>query len=338
MRAAFGLDVRVRSEVTRIERESRTVEVRRVDTGETYTEGYDKLVLSPGANPVRPPIPGVNLPGIYTLRNVTLAFLKRLSKRQAALWRCRRALSNPGTPYIFLLPRRGAEWYGRGMARLARVVMPGVAHHITQRGNRRLQTFFDDDDDEAYLALMAEWCDRLGVAVWAYCLMPNHVHLIAVPGSEDGLRRAVGEAHRRYTRRINFREGWRGHLWQGRFASFPMDDLWLLRAARYVELNPVRAKLCRAPWRWRWSSAAAHVGGKDDVLVRAGPLLKRAGMDWRDFLLEPLGDAQAARIRSHESTGRPLGSERFVVRLEKALGRVLRRLPAGRPRKEQSGA
>jgi len=139
------------------------------------------------------------------------------------------------------------------MARLARVVVPGVAHHVTQRGNRRQPTFFQEDDYRAYLELLGHWCGRCGVEVWAYCLMPNHVHLIVVPENEDGLRRGLGEAHRRYTRRINFRAGWRGHLWQGRFASFAMDERYLRRAARYVELNPVRAKLCRMPWRWPWS-------------------------------------------------------------------------------------
>ena len=133
------------------------------------------------------------------------------------------------------------------MPRLARVVIPGEPHHVTQRGNRRQETFFSDEDYEAYLDLMAEWCEREGVEVWAYCLMPNHVHLVAVPSSEDALRRGIAEAHRRYSRRINFREGWRGHLWQGRFASFPMDDAHLYLATRYVELNPVRARLVRAP-------------------------------------------------------------------------------------------
>ncbi len=102
------------------------------------------------------------------------------------------------------------------MARIARVVVPGVPHHVTQRGNRRQKTFFSDEDYEVYIELMAEWCAARGVEVWAYCLMPNHVHLVAVPESEDGLRRAIGEAHRRYSRRVNFREGWRGHLWGGR--------------------------------------------------------------------------------------------------------------------------
>jgi len=183
---------------------------------------------------------------------------------------------------------------------------------------------------------MAEWCDRCGVEVWAYCLMPNHVHLIAVPSAEDGLRRAIGEAHRRYTRRINFREGWRGYLWQGRFASFPMDETYLMAAARYVELNPVRAKLVRAPWRWRWSSAAAHASGEDDALVKAGPLLERAD-GWKAFLAAGLDEGEAEMLRSHERTGRPLGGLKFIERLERALGRVLRRRkPGPRPKKSKA--
>jgi putative transposase len=106
------------------------------------------------------------------------------------------------------------------MARMARVVVPGLPHHVTQRGNRRQATFFGQSDYLLYLNLMAQWCSRCRVAVWAYCLMPNHVHLIAVPDSPEGLGGAIGEAHRRYTRAINFRQQWRGHLWQGRFASF----------------------------------------------------------------------------------------------------------------------
>jgi putative transposase len=110
------------------------------------------------------------------------------------------------------------------MARVARIVGPGMPHHVTQRGNRRQQTFFSDDDYRAYLLLLKEWCGHRGNRIWAYCLMPNHAHLIVVPKMEDGLCRGIGEAHRRYTRRINFREGWRGHLWQGRFASYVMDE------------------------------------------------------------------------------------------------------------------
>ena len=133
------------------------------------------------------------------------------------------------------------------MARIARVVAPGYPHNITQRGNRRQATFFREEDYRLYRQLMAEWCSFHGIAVWAYCLMPNHVHLIVVPQTEDSLRLAIGEAHRRYTCHINFRENWRGHLWQGRFSSYVMDEKYLLAAARYVELNPVRARLVADP-------------------------------------------------------------------------------------------
>ena len=191
------------------------------------------------------------------------------------------------------------------MARLARVVVPDIPHHVTQRGNRRQQVFFSDDDYALYRTLLAESCRAAGVAVWGYCLMPNHVHLILTPCDRDGLRAALGEAHRRYTRHVNFREGWRGYLWQGRFASCPMDEAHLLASARYVELNPVRARLVRRASDWRWSSAQAHLAGEDDDLVRVEPLLALAP-DWSGFLADRLEDADHAAIRAGERTGRPL--------------------------------
>jgi putative transposase len=203
-----------------------------------------------------------------------------------------------------------------------------MPHHITQRGNRRQRTFFSDEDYQAYLELMAEWCAACQVEVWGYCLMPNHVHLIAVPKSEPGLRQAIGEAHRRYTRRINSRKRWRGHLWQGRFASFVMDEAYLLAAARYVELNPVRAQLVRRADQFRWSSARAHVRGQDDVLVKVAPLLSLYP-DWPAFLKAAMSENELTNLRGHERTGRPLGDDRFLRRLEKRLGRVLRRLKPG---------
>jgi putative transposase len=218
------------------------------------------------------------------------------------------------------------------MARLARVVAAGLPHHVTQRGNRRQRVFFSDDDYATYRALLAEGCEAAGVAVWAYCLMPNHVHLILVPSDADGLRAALGEAHRRHTRHVNFREGWRGYLWQGRFASFPMDEQHLLACARYVELNPVRAKLERRARDWRWSSARAHLEGRDDDLVTARPLLALAP-DWAEFLRGGLSAEEHAAIRAGERTGRPLGSPRFTARLEKRLGRTLaRRKPGPKPK------
>jgi len=162
--------------------------------------------------------------------------------------------------------------------------------------------------------------------------MPNHVHLIAVPETESALRGALGEAHRRYTRRINFRNGWRGHLWQGRFASFVMDETYLLACARYVERNPVRAGLCRRPGEYRWSSAAAHLAVRDDTLVRVAPLLALEPRWAKRLATEP--DAETVRqLHRHEATGRPAGSESFQRRLERRLGRLLRPRKAGRKRK-----
>jgi putative transposase len=214
---------------------------------------------------------------------------------------------------------------------LARAVAPGLPHHVTQRGNRRQQTFFTTADYRLYRELMAEWCGRLGVEIWAYCLMPNHVHLIAVPESAEALGRAIGEAHRRYTWTVNRRQEWRGHLWQGRFSSFPMDEGHLLAAARYVELNPVRAKLRPRPEAHPWSSARAHLEGRDDGLVKVAPLLDLVPK-WAEFLAGGLAEEQAATLRKHERTGRPLGDKRFVAKLEKQLGRPLtKRKPGPKP-------
>jgi putative transposase len=214
------------------------------------------------------------------------------------------------------------------MARLARVVIPGIPHHITQRGNRRQATFFGEDDYGAYRELMAAWCDSCGVQVWAWCLMPNHVHLVAVPREGDSLHRGLGEAHRRYTRRVNFRQGWRGHLWQGRFASYPLDEGHLWAAVRYVERNPVRAGLVAEPHQWAWSSARAHLGLSSDRLTTCSPVLDDFG-DWRRYLSETDREADLALLRLHERTGRPLGDAAFLEHLEQRTGRRLRRSKPG---------
>ncbi len=217
------------------------------------------------------------------------------------------------------------------MARMARIVAPEVPHHVTQRGNRRQPVFFRDDDYRLYLRIMAEQCAATGVSCLAYCLMPNHVHLILVPSHADGLRAALGEAHRRYTRAVNAREGWSGYLWQGRFASFPMDERHLLASARYVELNPVRARLAATADAWPWSSARAHLAGRDDRLATVAPLLALAP-DWRGFLADGLRAEDHAAIRAAERTGRALGSEGFVAGLERRLGRsIAKRKPGRKP-------
>lgn len=216
------------------------------------------------------------------------------------------------------------------MARMPRVVVPGYPHHVTQRGNRRQTTFFCDDDYRYYIDLLAKYSLAHATAVWAYCLMPNHVHLVLVPSEEDGLRAALSEVHRRYTRRVNFREGWRGHLWQERFHSFVMDEKHLLASVRYVERNPVAAGLCHHPRDWRWSSAAAHFAGQDDCLVTVAPMLDRI-KDWEAYLSGSEENPGAVQlIRQHSRTGRPLGDPFFVSELEAMTGKRLALKKPGR--------
>ena len=219
------------------------------------------------------------------------------------------------------------------MARLARLVIPDVPHHVTQRGNRRQPVFFSDEDYAAYRDLVTEACAAHGVHCLAWCLMPNHVHLILTPRDEDGLRAALADAHRRYSRRINFAHGWTGYLWQGRFASYPMDEAHLMTAIRYVELNPVKAQLVARAEDWPWSSAGAHVSGKPDGLT---DLTALSGLhrNWRAMLAHGLeaGDVspeQEAAIEAHMRTGRPLGDDAFVAKLETESGRMLARQKPG---------
>jgi putative transposase len=184
--------------------------------------------------------------------------------------------------------------------------------------------FFTDEDYRVYLSIMQKQCRHWDVDVWAYCLMPNHVHLLAVPATEGALAGAIGEAHRRYTWRVNRREDWKGHLWQGRFASFPADEVHAMVAARYIELNPLHAGLCAAPWDYEWSSARAHVEIRDDLLVRVQPLLARAGQPWPDFLAAGLTEEEIAAIEQHVKSGYPLAGDEFIRSLEHKLGRTLR--------------
>ena len=208
------------------------------------------------------------------------------------------------------------------MARMARIVVPYFPHHVVQRGNRRQKTFFENRDYERYRALMSKFCRKAGTRVWAYCLMPNHVHLVMVPSHEDGLRAALGEAHRRYTLAINQRYDWRGHLWQERFHSFPMDEAYLLAAVRYVERNPVAAGLCHRAEEWPWSSAQAHLQGRDDELVETKPMLSRIG-NWAAYLASDTVDDADDRLAEHARTGRPLGDEQFITTLERLTGKTL---------------
>ena len=207
------------------------------------------------------------------------------------------------------------------MARLPRVVIPGIPHHVTQRGNGRGLTFFEDDDYELYLDLLAEAAQRAHTEVWCYCLMPNHVHVVLVPGDEDGLRRTFGELHRRYTGYINARRRTTGHLWQGRFSSVAMDEPHFVTALRYVALNPVRARLVKRPEDWAWSSTRALLAGADDHVVTVAPALERVG-DFAAFLGEDFDEALSyAALRKAESVGRPVGSQEWLAEMEELSGK-----------------
>jgi putative transposase len=219
------------------------------------------------------------------------------------------------------------------MARLPRLVLPGIPHHVTQRGNGRQETFFEPADYALYIDLFAQSAERAGCEVWAYCLMPNHVHAIIVPRDEDGLRATFGDLHRRYTGYINARARRTGHLWQGRFGSVAMDEAHLYHALRYVSLNPVRARLVKRAEQWRWSSVRAHLAGADDALVTVKPTLDRVG-DFARFLGEHFDeDADYAALRRAESIGRPVGDKDWLAEQEKRTGRVLAPQKRG-PRKD----
>lgn len=208
------------------------------------------------------------------------------------------------------------------MARLARVVIPGVAHHVTQRGNRRESVFFGDADYRLYLDLIATAARASGVETWAYCLMPNHVHFIMVPTDGDGLRATFAQAHRRYTGVIHARHRWTGHLWQGRFSSTAMDEAHVHAAIRYVDLNPVRVGLATKAADWPWSSARAHLAGRDDGLVTVGPVLRRVG-DFAAYLDEPGEAGLIEALRRSRSTGRPVGAKDWLAALEASSNRSL---------------
>ena len=222
------------------------------------------------------------------------------------------------------------------MPRLARLVVPGVPHHVTQRGNRRQPTFFGEADYALYLRLLRHFCSKAGTSVWGWCLMPNHVHLILVPSRADGLRASLGEAHRLYAAEINRREGWQGHLWQSRFASFAMDEQWLIACARYVELNPVRAGMVARPEHWRWSSARAHLGRGGDGVTDTGPLLARIP-DWAALLEGGLEESCREVLRGRERSGHPLGGAAFLEKLAAQAGRPVTPRRRGRPARLAGG-
>ena len=220
------------------------------------------------------------------------------------------------------------------MARIARVVAPEYPHHIIQRGNRRQKVFFQQDDYDEYLRLLNSYSHRFNIDVLAYCLMPNHIHIIVMPHKGSSLAQAIGETHRNYTRFINFREKWRGYLWQGRFSSYILDERYLLAATRYILLNPVRAGLAKKPWDYKWSSAKHHLRSNNSSLVKDNLLHELIG-DWKYFLATAPNNGDIRLLQLHERTGRPLGDNTFIEKLESLLKVDLKKKRAGRKKKNK---
>ncbi len=222
------------------------------------------------------------------------------------------------------------------MGRFARVVAVDVPHHVTQRGNGRQVILGSDADRATYLALVRQYSELHGLELLGYCLMSNHVHLIAVPHSQDALAQALKQAHGRYATYWNARQGSSGHVWQGRFYSCPLEEGHLWEGLRYVELNPVRAGMVPVAEEWKWSSALAHCGGaaSPDVRLEMERWAKRwSATEWRRFLAEGTTEFEITALRQCAHTGRPLGGEDFVAQLEKVMLRPLAPQKGGRPKK-----
>jgi putative transposase len=217
-------------------------------------------------------------------------------------------------------------------------VFAGIPHHITQRGNRRENVFFTDADRLSYLGWLAHYCARYGVHVLAYCLMTNHVHLVAVPGAADALEKVFRPLHTRYAQRMNRAQGWSGHLWQGRFFSSPLDERYLWAAIRYVERNPVRAAIVRRAESYCWSSARAHcMSSVDSVLTTDAFWTNRLGTigDWSQWLAEPDDREQMDLMRQRVERSLPCGADVFIRELELRGGQMLQARPCGRPKRRR---
>lgn len=226
------------------------------------------------------------------------------------------------------------------MARLARIAVVNVPHHVTQRGNARQFILGKDEERTVYLNLLRKYAGLYELPLLGYCLMSNHVHLVVVPHKDNSLALALKQAHGRYATYWNATHRSSGHVWQGRFYSCPLDESHLWMALRYVELNPVRAGLAKAAESWQWSSAATHCGGEagqECVELELGAWTRRwSSESWREYLRAGENEGELAAIRQCTHTGRPLGDEPFVQSLEQSTRRRLSPQKGGRPKKSES--
>lgn len=222
------------------------------------------------------------------------------------------------------------------MPRSSRIVIPGVPHHVIQRGNRRQPIFFSDADRGRYVDWLAEGCQRFATTCLAWCLMDNHIHLILVPSTVDGLRGPIASASTRLSQRINLSQQTSGHLFQGRYASYAMDEAHLMAALRYVENNPVRAGVVDAAEQWAWSSAAAHVARRPDRLV-SGREFAETIPNWRAMLASGLeaAEAEGQAVEAALLSGRPRAAPAWLAAHASHIGDRVAPRRRGRPSKTE---
>lgn len=227
------------------------------------------------------------------------------------------------------------------MARLPRLTAPGLPHHLIQRGNNRQPVFLDAVDCGRYLADLAELSTAHGLAVHAYVLMPNHVHLLATPSAPDTLARTMQALGRRYVRWFNARHRRSGTLWEGRFRSTVVEvDRYLLACMRYIEMNPVRARLVDEPAAYRWSSNAHQVGLRVDPLIAEHAVYWALGntpferqLAYRRLFEQGPEENELSAIRTATHRGRILGEAAFAAEIAVSAGRRVAPIKPGRPRK-----
>ena len=222
------------------------------------------------------------------------------------------------------------------MPRIARIVAAGYPHHITQRGNYQQKIFSDDADRIKYLSLIKEESSRYHLIILAYCLMSNHVHFMAVPQREDSLGKVFKYTNMKYSQYYNNKMKVSGHLFQGRFFSCVLDERHMIACARYIERNPVRANLVRKPYLWSYSSAKIHCGiSQDDPLVtnQLFAYIEKEPKEWKEFIEAPDNPDEIKGIREKTRTGRPLGTDDFIEKLEGQLKRLFKLKPKGRTNK-----
>ena len=219
------------------------------------------------------------------------------------------------------------------MSRLARSTIIGYPHQVTQRGNYDQPVFEAGADYRRYLDWLQEYAPRYAVDIWAYCLMPNHVHFVCVPKAEGALARAFNTVHMRYAQYFNGKRAVHGHLWRARFMSCVLDDRSVHEEVRFIENNPLRTGLVVQAADYAWSSARSHMTGELDPVLTDGCFSANEVPDWREYLEGRGEEAVIRRVRERLKTGRPAGDAAFVRELEGILGRRLEALPRGRPRK-----